>query len=121
MKYLKQFMMILTFSLWGEALHFIIPLPIPASIYGLITFFICLYTKRVSLSEVKETSSFLLEIMPFLFVPSAVGLIKIWKVLASVWFPFVVITVVSTFVVIAVSGKSVQLAERFSKARVQEN
>lgn len=121
MRYLKQFMMILAFSFLGEALHFILPLPIPASIYGLITFIICLYTKCVSLSEVKETSSFLLEIMPFLFVPSAVGLIKMWNVLASVWFPFVVITVVSTFVVIAVSGKFVQLAERFSKARVQEN
>ena len=76
MKYLKQFMVILVFSFLGEALHFFLPLPVPASIYGLITFFICLCAKLITPSEVKETSSFLIEIMPFLFIPSAVGLMK---------------------------------------------
>lgn len=121
MKYLKQFMVILVFSFLGEALHFFLPLPVPASIYGLITFFICLCAKLITPSEVKETSSFLIEIMPFLFIPSAVGLMKIWKVLAPVWLPFVAITVIATFAVIIVSGKFVQFAERFSKSEVQAN
>ena len=36
MRYLKQFTIILTISLLGEVLHYIIPLPVPASIYGLL-------------------------------------------------------------------------------------
>ena len=36
MRYLKQFTIILTISLLGEVLHYFIPLPVPASIYGLL-------------------------------------------------------------------------------------
>ena len=36
MRYLKQFTIILTISLLGEVLHYITPLPVPASIYGLL-------------------------------------------------------------------------------------
>ena len=36
MQYLKQFMIIALIALAGEALSFVIPLPIPASIYGIL-------------------------------------------------------------------------------------
>jgi holin-like protein len=35
MKYLKQFGLILLISFCGEVLSYLIPLPVPASIYGL--------------------------------------------------------------------------------------
>ena len=36
MKYLRQFCIILLFSFLGEGLHIILPLPVPASVYGLV-------------------------------------------------------------------------------------
>ena len=36
MKYLKQFLIILAISLIGEILKVLLPLPIPASIYGMV-------------------------------------------------------------------------------------
>ena len=42
MKYVKQFLIILAISLIGELLKYVLPLPIPASIYGMVILFICL-------------------------------------------------------------------------------
>ncbi|MBR2545144.1 MAG: CidA/LrgA family protein [Erysipelotrichaceae bacterium] len=104
MKYLKQTMIILSVSLVGELLHELLPLPVPASIYGIVVMFIMLYTGLIRLEQVKETSSFLIEIMPVMFVPAAVGLINSWDVLKSHWLSYVTVTLVSTVIVMAVSG-----------------
>ena len=53
MKYLSQFLIILGFSLIGEALQRIVPLPIPASVYGLVLLFAALCLKIVKLEQVK--------------------------------------------------------------------
>ena len=73
MKYLKQFFIILAVSFAGEVLKYIIPLPIPASIYGLVIMLFLLGTKILSLECVRETGLFLVEIMPVMFIPAAVG------------------------------------------------
>ena len=39
MKYLTQFLRILAFTLAGELLQRLVPLPIPASVYGLVLLF----------------------------------------------------------------------------------
>ena len=69
MKYLKQFMVILAFSFLGEVLHQVLPLPIPASVYGLVFMLAALMTGVLKLHQVKETSAFLIEIMPVMFIP----------------------------------------------------
>ena len=50
-------------------------------------------------------SEFLIEIMPLMFIPAGVGLITSWEQLQSFMVPLLVITVVSTFVVMIVTGK----------------
>ena len=60
MKYLKQFGIILGLSLLGELLNYLIPLPVPASIYGLVLMFLCLHFKVIKLGDVKETAVFLM-------------------------------------------------------------
>ena len=108
MKYVKQFGIILCVSLAGEVLHQFIPLPIPASIYGIVILFLCLEWKIISVSAVKEPSSFLIEIMPVMFIPAAVGLMDSWQIIKNDWVSYAVITIFSTFVVMIVSGKVVQ-------------
>ena len=112
MAYVKQFCVILGFSLIGEGLHAVIPLPIPASIYGIILLFTALMTGLVKLQHVEKTSDFLIEIMPVMFIPAAVGLLESWGIVKASLLPFIVTTVVSTVVVMAASGLVTQLVIR---------
>ncbi len=108
MKYARQFAIILVVSFIGEILNQLIPLPVPASIYGLILMFAALRMGIIKLSAVKETGYFLIEIMPVMFIPAAVGLLESWGTLRQVWLPFCVITVLSTVAVMAVAGHVTQ-------------
>ena len=64
MKYLKQFLMILAISFLGELMHQVLPLPVPASIYGMVILFVGLITGMIQLDWVKDAGKFLIEIMP---------------------------------------------------------
>ena len=108
MKYVFQFLIIMVFAFVGELLHFFIPLPIPASIYGIVLLFLALELKVVKVSDIEQTSSFLIAIMPLMFLPPAVGVIESWDLIQGAWLPYVVVTVVSTVVVMAVSGRVTQ-------------
>lgn len=105
MKFVKQFLIILLISFIGEGLNFAIPAPIPASIYGMVILFVCLCTKIIKLDDVKDTGMFLIEIMPLMFIPAGVGLMKSWGVLKPLIVPVLVITVVSLVAVMGVSGR----------------
>ena len=115
MKYLKQFLIILAISFIGEILKYIVPLPIPASIYGMVIMFICLQTKILKLDDVKSVGKFLIEIMPVMFIPAGVGLMESWGELKAVLVPVLVITLVSTIVVMVVSGRVTQAVIRLEK------
>ena len=109
MKVLRQFMIILLLSFLGEVLKMFIPLPIPASVYGLVLMLLCLVTGILKTSQVKEAAFFLIEIMPVMFIPAAAGLIDSWKVLQPLLLPILVITVVITVFVMVVTGKVAQM------------
>mgnify|MGYP002620045993 FL=1 len=104
MKFLIQFMIIIAFSFLGELLHYILPLPIPASIYGIVLLFVALELKWVKVKDIRETSSFLIAVMPVMFIPAAVGLIDSWKSIGNSWLEYIIVTVLTTFVVMGVSG-----------------
>lgn len=104
MKYLKQFGIIIAVSFIGEILNAVLPLPIPAGIYGIVLLFILLETKLVPLSAVKETGTFLIDIMPVMLVPAAVELMDYWGIVKPQILKYIIATVVSTVVVMIVSG-----------------
>ncbi len=112
MKYIKQFTIILTISLIGEMLNRIIPLPIPASIYGMVIMFTALVTGIIRLSAVKETGKFLIYIMPLMFIPPTVGLMESWGVMKEFLLAIIVISLLSTIVVFAIAGHATQLIIR---------
>lgn len=117
MKYIIQFLIIAAFAFAGELLHNFIPLPIPASIYGIVLLFIALELKWVKVSDIRETSSFLIAVMPIMFIPAAVGLMDSWsEVKPSIW-AYAAVTVVSTFVVMGVSGAVTQGVIRMGRKR----
>ena len=108
MRYLRQFLWIIGFTLAGEVLHAALPLPIPAAVWGLVLLFLALESGRLPLASVADCGQFLLGLMPLLFIAPAVGLVDIWPMLASVWPAVLGIVVLSTAVVFAVAGKVTQ-------------
>lgn len=121
MKWMKQFGIILLISFVGEILEKWIPLPIPASIYGIILLFLCLKLNIIPNEAVHETGKFLIEIMPLMFIPAAVGLLETWDVIAPAWLEYVAVTVISTWVVMIVSGRVTQFVIRRKRKDVQES
>ena len=121
MKWMKQFGIILLISFVGEILEKWIPLPIPASIYGIILLFLCLKLNIIPHEAVHETGKFLIEIMPLMFIPAAVGLLETWDVIAPAWLEYVAVTVISTWVVMIVSGRVTQIVIRRKRKDVQES
>lgn len=121
MKWMKQFGIILLISFVGEILEKWIPLPIPASIYGIILLFLCLKLNIIPHEAVHETGKFLIEIMPLMFIPAAVGLLETWDVIAPAWLEYVAVTVIFTWVVMIVSGRVTQFVIRRKRKDVQES
>lgn len=108
MKYVKQFLIILFISFMGELLKYLLPLPIPASIYGLAILFLALQFKVLKLEAIQETAKFLVDIMPLMFIPAGVGLLESWGDLEKILIPVTVIMVISTVLVMAVAGRVTQ-------------
>lgn len=117
MKYLKQFGIILGLSLLGELLNYLIPLPVPASIYGLALMFLCLHFKVIKLGDVKETAVFLIEIMPLMFIPAATGLMTSWGIIRAKLFAYLAIAVITTVLVMVVSGRVTQFFLRRGRGK----
>lgn len=104
MKYLKQFCVILLFAFLGELCRALIPYPIPASIYGMVLLFGALALKIVKLEQVRQTSGFLVSVLPVLFVAPVVNLMDCWDQVKDHLLPLAVIVLASTVVTFAVAG-----------------
>lgn len=114
MKYIKQFAIIILISLIGEILAQMLPFTIPASVYGLFVMLLALCLKVIKPEHVKETSDFLMDVMPIMFVPASVGLMVSWGMLKEILVPVLIVSVLGTLVVMIVSGKSVDLLMKLS-------
>ena len=118
MKFVKQFCIIILISVIGEVLNALIPLPIPAGIYGMVILFVCLKTKLIKLSVVKDVGHFFIEIMPVFFVAPGVAILETIPTLRKYWWQFLLITAVSFLIVFFVSGHTVQgLAKLFGRGK----
>ena len=113
MKYVQQFSIILLISVIGEILKTFLPLPVPASVYGLVIMLVALLTGILKLDQVKGAADFLVEIMPVMFVPAGAGLITAWS--SPICVPVLIMTFISTVIVMVVTGKVTQGVIRMGK------
>lgn len=112
MKYLSQFCILLGFALLGEALQKLIPLPIPASVYGLVLLFLALCLKILKPEQVRQTGNFLTGILPVLFVAPAVGIVDHWALIRPNLLPIALLIAATTALTFGISGR---LAQHFLK------
>lgn len=107
-KYIFQFARILAFCFLGEILHVVLPLPVPASVYGLVLLLAALNFKLVKLDDVKEVGTYLTGIFPLLFVPAAAGVMELWAEMGEMLLPILVAIIPVTVLVMVSAGKTTQ-------------
>lgn len=117
MKYIKELFIILFISFIGEVLRYFIPLPIPASVYGLFIMLLCLITKIIKLDQVETTADFFLLAMPITLVPASVGILSAWDFVKSHAWAVVAIILISTVLVMGVTGSVSQLIIRKTEGK----
>lgn len=120
MKYVKQFTIIVLMTFLGECLNRLLPLPVPASIYGMILLFLSLQTGILKLSQIEETADMLLGVMPIFFISPTVSLMSSIGVIKDSLLGVFVICLISTIVVMAVTGLVSQAIIRRDQKEVQE-
>lgn len=120
MKLLRQFTLILGICCVAELLKYLIPLHIPASIYGLVLMLLALLTGLIRVEQVERAADYFIEIMPVLFVPSAVGLMDSLDAFASMLVPMVLTFSVGTILVMVVTGRVTQALLRRDKTKEAE-
>ena len=112
MKYLTQFFWILLFCALGEVLAAVIPFPIPAAIYGLVLLLLALLLKLIKVEAVKETGSFLVSMLPLLFVAPTVGLLSCWELIRNDLVKILLLILLTTVLTFGVSGLLTKLLQK---------
>ena len=117
MKYMIQIGIISTIAFVAEVLHFIVPLPIPASVYGMAILFICLCLGVIKLGDVEDVADWILSVMPIFFIAPTVGLIEAFGDIKGQVIPLVLICLISTVIVTSVTGLLAQAIIRLRKGK----
>lgn len=121
MALLFQFGWILLVCFLAEVLAAVVPLPIPASVYGLVLMLTALGLKLIKVEQVKKASSFLVGILPILFLVPAVGIMSLWAELKAFLLPCLLAAVPVTVLVMAASGLVTQRVQRLGKKKGGES
>ena len=116
---LMEFAIILGITLAAELLHAYLPLPVPASIYGMILMLALLMSGILKLEKVKRAGSFLTGIMPVMVIPAAVGLMEIISEMKGALLPIALVIVLTTVIVMGVTGRTAQFIIRREEGKKQ--
>ncbi|MDK2799623.1 MAG: holin-like protein [Clostridiales bacterium] len=112
MKLLRQFGIILSISLIGELVSKLLNIPIPGNVIGMLILLSLLFLGTVKLETIDEITKFLLDHLAFFFIPAGVGLISNLQLLRGKWGAIFLICLISTTLVMVVTGLTIQLVKR---------
>ncbi|MDE7220690.1 MAG: CidA/LrgA family protein [Oscillospiraceae bacterium] len=104
MKYLQQAVIIAAITFAAEIIKYFVPLPVPASIYGLILLFVLLKTGLLKLGQIEDVGGLLLELMPLLLVPASVSFLTVLDTIQGMLLPVLIMGFIGTTVVMIVTG-----------------
>lgn len=120
MNYIFQLAIIFGISFLGELLNALLPLPIPASVYGLVILFVLLCTKIVKLEQVETVSEYLMAIMPLFFIEPTVGIMNSYGLVKGNIIALFLASFLSFVAVVAVTGLVSQTIIRIGNKRKSE-
>lgn len=107
MKLLRELLVILFLFFIGEVISKVFHLPVPGNILGMIFLLLCLCFGLIKTSHVENITKFLLDHMAFFFIPAGVGLITSIGILQDTWYKILIVCVLTTIIVMAVTGKTI--------------
>lgn len=120
LRILAQIAILFAFSFIGGLLHTYLHIPLPGSIIGLILLFLALCTNFFSVKWIDQGAGFLLAFLPFLFIPTLIGVINYPELLSNKGFLLLIVVVISTIITIGAAGRASQYSENKSKRRKEE-
>lgn len=109
MKTVKEITLIMGITAIGELCNQVLPLPVPAGVYGLFLMLFLLCSGILHLDDVDGTGNFLLDHMALMFIPAGVGIIQYIEQLKEVGMSYLFIIIISTMIVFVVTGSTTQL------------
>lgn len=112
-----QCAVLFAFLAMGEFVVHFTHIPVPSSIIGMLLLAAALKLKLVRVMWVDKISDFLVKNLGFFFVPAGVGLMRCLGLISEQWVPIVGASVISTVLIIAVTGWGHQLMRRTVSAR----
>lgn len=104
MKYLHEAVIIAAVTFAAEIAKYLIPMPVPASIYGLILLFLLLKCGALKLEQIEHVGGLLLELMPLLLVPASVSVLTVLDMIQGMLLPVLIMGFAGTVVVMMVTG-----------------
>lgn len=113
---LKALLIIFACLFVGQLIVVGLDLPLPASVIGLLLLFICLQTGLVKLSAVEKLAKIMLDHLVLLVIPACISIMQYLDVIADDAWILIVATVVSTFLVLVVTGTSYEWLRRLQKS-----
>jgi len=96
----------------GELIVFLTGIHFPSSILGMLLLTLFLKLKWIKLKWVQGMSDFLVANLGFFFIPPGVGLMIYFDLITTQFWPIVIATLVSTILVLIVTGWVHQLARK---------
>lgn len=108
----RGFALLLTMQILGELLSRWLTLPIPGNVVGMGLLLVFLSAGVVRVEWMEEAAELLLSHMALFFIPAGVGVMVYFDLIRREWLPISVATVLSTFVVMAVTGWTEALLEK---------
>ena len=104
---LKEISIILAIYGLGEFLVLLLGTAFPGSVVGMLILLALLHLKWLEVKHIRYVSSFLLSYMPFFFIPAGVSVMASYTLMEGFVWQIILITILSTLVVMVVTGTSV--------------
>ena len=111
MKLLREFGIIIGICFIGEFINYITPVAVPGNVLGMVILLTLLVTKVIKLEMIDAVANFLLKHLAFFFIPAGVGLLASIDIIKAQLIPIVLIIIISTVLVIATTGLTIQLLQ----------
>ena len=99
-----QCAVLFAFLALGELTVWLTGVPVPSSIIGMLFLAASLKAGWVRLESVDKVADFLVRNLGFFFVPAGVGVMRCFGIIRDQWIQIVGATIISTFIIIAVTG-----------------
>lgn len=122
MKFFRESILLLSIYFVSEIISKLLNLPVPGSIIGMILLFVLLTSNIIKIEKIENLANFFLDHLAFFFIPASVGLMTSFASLKGSIFKIILLCILTTIIVIALTGVTVQfICNKKSIKEVKKN